>query len=243
MNDRIAMTPSRRVLVVSKNYHQRDQLVRWLASDGYDPVAVGEFKDARHQLDTHSPDLMVADVKLDAYNGLHLAIWGRGKGLSTRSILIGEPDLVLQKEAERERAAYLTPPLEQKAFLTAVAALLSSYNPARRSPRKRVMIEATVDGVLASLIDLSHEGLRLEVRHAEAITLPSFFTLHVPSYDLACRVQRVWMDRPSTARDVLCCGAVVPRNGQDQGASATWHHFVDAVPEDSGDDRRDLLSA
>ena len=45
---------------------------------------------------------------------------------------------MLQKEAERERAAYLTPPLEQKAFLTAVASLLSSYNPARRSPRKRV---------------------------------------------------------------------------------------------------------
>ena len=222
------MTTSRRVLVVSKNFHQRDQLVRWLASDGYDPVAVGEFKDARRELDAHSPDLLVADVKLDAYNGLHLAIWGRGKGLSTRSILIGEPDLVLQKEAERERAAYLTPPLEQKAFLTAVASLLSSYNPARRSPRKRVWLEATVDGVLASLVDLSYEGLRLEVRNAEAITLPSFFTLHVPAYDVACRVQRVWTGRPSTARDILWCGAVLPGTSQDAAATATWRSFVDA---------------
>jgi DNA-binding response OmpR family regulator len=242
MNHRIAMTTSRRVLVVSKNYHQRDQLVRWLASDGYEPVAVGEFKEARHELDTHSPDLLVADVKLDAYNGLHLAIWGRGKGLSTRTILIGEPDLVLQKEAERERAAYLTPPLEQKAFLAAVASLLSSYNPARRSPRKRVLLEAQVDGVRASLVDLSYEGLRLEVRNAEAITLPSFFTVHVPAHDMACRVQRVWMGRPSSARDILWCGAVLPGLSQDAAATASWRHFVDAVPE-SGDDQRDRLTA
>ena len=151
-------------------------------------------------------------------------IWPSGaaaKGSTTRSILIGEPDLVLQKEAERERAAYLTPPLEQKAFLTAVASLLSSYNPARRSPRKRVWLDATVDGVLASLVDLSYEGLRLEVPNAEAITLPSFFTLHVPSHDVACRVQRVWTGRPSTARDILWCGAVLPGTGLDAAATAS----------------------
>jgi DNA-binding response OmpR family regulator len=243
MNDRNAMTHSRRVLVVSKNYHQRDQLVRWLASDGYDPIAVGEFQDARRELDTHRPDLLVADVKLDAYNGLHLAIWGRGKGLTTRSILIGEPDLVLQKEAERERAAYLTPPLEQKAFLTAVASLLSAYKPARRSPRKKVALEVTVDGVLASLIDLSYEGLRLQVRNAQAISLPSFFTLQIPSYDVVCRVQRVWTGRPSTTPDVLWCGAVLPASSQDEATTATWRHFVDAVPEESSGAGRDLLSA
>src|SRR4029450_2046743 len=93
---------------------------------------------------------------------------------------------------------------------TAVALLLSSYNPARRSPRKRVMAEATVDGVLASVVDLSYEGLRLEVRNAEAIALPSFFTLQVPTFDLSCRVQRVWTGRPANARDVLWCGGVLP---------------------------------
>jgi CheY-like chemotaxis protein len=227
MNDRIAMTTSRRVLVVSKNFHQRDQLVRWLAADGYDPVAVGEFNQARHELDAHSPDLLVADVKLDAYNGLHLAIWGRGKGLSTRSILIGEPDLVLQKEAERERAAYLTPPLEQKTFLSAVASLLASYNPARRSLRKPVALDATVDGVMASLVDVSYEGLRLEMHNAHAIALPSFFTLMVPAYDVACRVQRVWTGRSATARDILCCGAMLP--GASLNATTTWRRFVDTV--------------
>ena len=192
-------------------------MVRWLASDGYDPVAVGEFKDARRELDAHSPDLLVSDVKLDAYNGLHLAIWGRGKGLATRSILIGEPDLVLQKEAERERAAYLTPPLEQKAFLTTVASLLSSYTPARRSPRKRVVLEATVDGVLASLVDLSYEGLRLEVRNAEAITLPSFFTLQVPTYERGVS-RPAGLDGPTVNRagcSVLRGGA--PGHGRGRG--------------------------
>jgi CheY-like chemotaxis protein len=227
------MTTSRRVLVVSKSFHQREQLVRWLVSDGYDPVAVGEFKDARRELDAHSPDLLVSDVKLDAYNGLHLAIWGRGKGLTTRSILIGEPDLVLQKEAERERAAYLTPPLEQKAFLTIVASLLSAYDPARRSPRKRVTLDVTVDGVLASLIDLSYEGLRLEVHNARDITLPPFFTLCVPSHDVAYRVQRVWTGRPPTARDILWCGAVLPVSSHDSAATANWRSFVDTVPDGS----------
>ncbi len=138
---------------------------------------------------------------------------------------------MLQKEAERERAAYLTPPLEQKAFLTAVASLLSPYNPARRSPRKRVWVDATVDGVLASLVDLSYEGLRVEVRNAEAITLPLFFTVHLPAHGIACRVQRVWSGRVSTARDVLWCGAVLQVTSEDPAAMADWRSFVDGVPE------------
>ena len=81
---------------------------------------------------------------------------------------------------------------------------------------------------VASLVDLSYEGLRLEVRNAEAITLPSFFTLHVPAYGVACRVQRVWTGRPSTARDILWCGAVLPGTSQDAAAMATWRSFVDS---------------
>jgi CheY-like chemotaxis protein len=223
------MRPPSQILVVSRNYPQRDLVHRWLVSAGYRVELAADFNGARSRLDISSPDLLVADVKLGAYNGLHLAIWSRGRSLATKTLLIGEPDRVLQKEAERERAVYVTPPLTESAFVAVVGTLLGSYNPARRSPRKRVALDATIDGVLASVVDLSHDGLCLALHNADSITLPPFFTLHVPSYDVACRVQRVWLDRPEVARGVLMCGAALPAH--DTQAAVAWRSLVDMVPE------------
>src|SRR5262245_44819119 len=106
------MRPSRRVLVVSRSAHQRDVLLGWVQSVGADlaPIVVGDFQEARAQIEASAPDLIVTDVKLGAYNGLHLVIAARGIGLRTRSILIGDEDVVLRKEAEREGATYLVAP-------------------------------------------------------------------------------------------------------------------------------------
>jgi DNA-binding response OmpR family regulator len=222
------MRPPSQILVVSRNYPQRDLVHRWLVSAGYQVELAADFDGARSRLDISSPDLLVADVKLGAYNGLHLAIWSRGRNLATKTLLIGEPDRVLQKEAERERAVYMTPPLTEQAFIAAVNGLLGSYNPARRSPRKRVALDAMVDGVLASVVDLSYEGLCLVLKNAEALTLPAFFTLHLPAYDVAYRVQRVWLNRPSAVGGILLCGASLPR--LDTETAVLWKSLVDRLP-------------
>ena len=225
------MRPPSQILVASRNYPQRDLLHRWLVSAGYHVDLAADFDDARNRLNVSSHDLLVADVKLGAYNGLHLAIWTRGRSLATRTLLIGDSDRVLQREAERERAVYLTLPLNEQAFLAAVSGILGAHSPARRSPRKRVALDAIVDGVLASVVDLSHEGLCLAMQNAEALTLPAFFTLHLPSYDVSCRVQRVWLNRPTAPGGTLFCGASLPR--LDSDTALFWKSLVDKLPEAS----------
>lgn len=223
------MSSSRRALIVSSEPGRRDELRRWVSTDGYATAAVDDFREARRELERAAPDLLVADLKLGAYNGLHLVIWARGRALKTKAILIGEADSVLQREAHREGATYLTPPLEAKPFLESVATLFASYHPARRSQRKRVCLDATVDGVLASVVELSYEGLRLELPNAEGFTLPPFLTVKVPSCDTVWRVRRVWLGPPpDDARGALMCGAALPTT--DAAALAQWRRMVDAAP-------------
>lgn len=224
------MHRGRRVLVVSGQPPRRQELNAWLTADGYDVELAPSFPSARSSIDARKPDLLVSDVKLEAYNGLHLAIWTRGRQLATQTVLIGEPDLVLQKEAEREGAVYLTPPLDERQFLTLVSEVLDAHR-SRRSPRKRVALDAVVDGVFASVVDLSYEGVCIALHNADALALPQFFTLHVPAYDVACRVQRVWTGRPVSAQNTLLCGASLPAIEGD--AAATWRHLVDSIPTSS----------
>jgi CheY-like chemotaxis protein len=224
------MSDSRTALIVSCQPHQRDQLERWLTADGYAPIVAADFREARRQLEASAPDLLVTDLKLGAYNGLHLVIWSRGRSLKTKSMLIGDPDPVLQREAQREGAAYLTAPLDAQSFLGSVATLFSWYHPARRSQRKRVCLDATVDGVLASVVDLSYEGLRLEVPNAEGFTLPPVLTVKLPSDDTVWRLTRVWLGRPAgPSRGALVCGAALPTT--DDETMALWRRMVDAVPD------------
>ena len=62
-----------------------------------------EFIKAKALLDTR-PDFLITEVKLGAYNGLHLAI--RAAGQHTPTIVIGHMDPILQREAERAEAAF-----------------------------------------------------------------------------------------------------------------------------------------
>ena len=51
------------------------------------------------------PDLLITEIRLAAYNGLHLALRARARGIS--SIVIGGPDLLFERDAERFGARYL----------------------------------------------------------------------------------------------------------------------------------------
>lgn len=216
------------VLVVSRKPPQRQTLQRWLESAGYQVLVASDFAEARHALEVYRPTLLVTDVKLNAYNGLHLAILNRGLSEGSHTLLIGDADAVLQKEADREQATYLTPPLDEQVFLAEVRRWLHAPEPRRRMPRKAAHLDATVDGVVASIVDVSYGGLRLVLQDADGVTLPRFFTLRLPAYDVSCRVRRVWTERPAGAREVLLCGAALP--SPDAASAAGWRALVDAIP-------------
>ena len=160
-----------------------------------------------------------------------VVVRGRSKRRATKSILIGELDTVLQKEAERQRAVYLVQPIEERTFLATVSTILATPIPTRRSVRKRVSIDAVVDGLFASVTDVSYEGLCLALPGAEAVTLPAFFMVHVPGQPMSYRVQRVWAGRVRHAPDTLLCGATLP--ALDTPAAAQWRALVDSIADRS----------
>src|SRR5262245_46217626 len=138
------MTPRARVLLVSAPDGVATTLVSALLATGHQPVLATDFNTGKAVLASDRPDLLITDVKLGAYNGLHLAI--RAAGQSTPAIVIGHPDPVLQGDAERQQAAYFSTPVNLQQLLDTAGKLLEASRRTRKSQRKRVFgLEAFVD--------------------------------------------------------------------------------------------------
>lgn len=218
------MTVPARVLVVSAQEERREELAAWLRCAGYRADQASTFAAARLAWNDASPDLLITDVKLQAYNGLHLAIWSRSRHATVPVLLLGDADRVLQQDAEREAVAYLVRPFDREKFLEAVAALQFARWRARRSVRQPVTLAAEIEGVSVSLRDWSPEGACIAMHDAELRSFPAYFTLHIPTWGVACRLQRVWTARPRTERRTVVCGACVA--GVDTPGAVAWRSLV-----------------
>jgi DNA-binding response OmpR family regulator len=95
----------RNVLLVAPTPELAAALVAWLAEKAFSTTHVTSFGMAKDRL-MERPSLLIAEVRLGEYNGLHLAIHAHALGIPT--IVIGEPDAVLQRDAEQLGAVYLT---------------------------------------------------------------------------------------------------------------------------------------
>jgi hypothetical protein len=196
-----------------------------LTAAGYETVVASEFGEAKALL-AKRPSLLITEIKLGPYNGLHLVI--RAQALGTPALVIGDPDPVLAADAKRQRALYLTPPLDPQRVLGLVSELLDAGGRTRRSPRKRVpVLEALANDVHARLLDVSYEGMRLEAMGAQGETLPPYFEVRLPRLNFACRVQRIWTSPSSDDHAHVWCGAAL--SAGDETARA-WRVLVDTMP-------------
>jgi DNA-binding response OmpR family regulator len=105
-----------RVLVVASSPDVAATLTGWLTSEGHETTVVRDFASAKPELDANPPDLLIAQIKLGAFNGLHLAIRARARKQIVASIVIGDDDSVLQEEARQQDVRYLTEPLDETSF-------------------------------------------------------------------------------------------------------------------------------
>ena len=97
------MIQRRRILVVAPSVQLAGRLVTWLGEARHELVMVTTFPAAMVNLGEH-PDLLITEVKLGEYNGLHLAL--RGRALGIPAIVLGS-DLQLEREATQLGATYL----------------------------------------------------------------------------------------------------------------------------------------
>ena len=126
------MVPARRILVVTRDSWREKALPVWLSAAGYEVDLVGTFAEAKTRLDER-PAAVVTDVKLGAFNGLHLAV--RAHALSIPVILIGLDDAVLEREASALNTRWLGASPTREALLSQVDHATSNAAASGDAPR------------------------------------------------------------------------------------------------------------
>jgi DNA-binding response OmpR family regulator len=114
-------------LVVDDDRQVSDLLARWLESAGYQVSTCLDFEGARRRiLNENGPPVLVVDVRLEGYNGIHLAILARQLRPDSRVVVLtGWDDPVLRQEARACGAAYLCKPLDAEKLLAAIEATIT----------------------------------------------------------------------------------------------------------------------
>ena len=199
-----------------------------LSEDGHLVAAVSSLDEAKKLLDSVTPDVLVADIRLDAYNGLQLAIRSRLDHPNLPVIITNAlPDAIFEAEAKRHGAMFVAAPLDNPDFLRivrmAVAQSRRTQPAIRRWSRKQVAGTVNVNAadVLAQIIDMSHGGVRLAFdRQAD---IPPVFDITLPQVGITVKAHRVWTGQSFTT-DELWCGAEL-----EETATPSWLNFVDSL--------------
>jgi CheY-like chemotaxis protein len=220
-----------RVLVVNADPVARSDMERMLSTAGNLVTAVAEFDEAQQRLVYAPPDLLVTGVRLGAHNGLHLVLRTHAEHPDTPAIIVHTSrDAVLETEAMNAGATFVTTPIEEDYFVSLVEDLLAgtpsqpSSTVPRRWPRKQVEVFARVGDNLATVVDVSYGGLRLEIGTIDH-PISRLATIDIPSLG-ALPVHPVWA-RGGGALGRWWCGAEV--DAADAHASDVWRRFVDSL--------------
>ena len=96
--------PGHKFLVVAPTTSLASALVSWLGESPNELVLSNTYAGAKLQL-TARPDVLITEVKLGEYNGLHLALRGQAAGIPT--IVLGPMDHGFEREAEQLGATYV----------------------------------------------------------------------------------------------------------------------------------------
>ena len=154
-----------RVLLVFKTATIGKLLFGWFADAGYDVALVTSFESAKAQLQSEL-DLLVSEIRLGDYNGLHLA--SRAQARQVPAIVLGDADVVLERDAQHMEIPYVQLDVDRDYLLT-MAAHLTADRPERsypepvslptRSRRDRLAFVSSAD-----LVPVSARDMKLRTR-------------------------------------------------------------------------------
>jgi hypothetical protein len=221
----MSMSTRPRVLVATPHKIEREMLADWLVTEGMEPVPLSSAVMAVHGLGSRTHDLLIADAGFAFAEGVLAATRSR-----VPAIVIGDGAGADEARASRHNAMFVSRPVDQAALLCAVSLALVDGRTQRRSPRKAIgRCAVTVDGVPSFLIDVSNEGLRLELPRRGGPSPSPIFIVNVPVLGVALSVQRVWVSSaPPSSGGAAWCGATLARNSSR--AEYGWRSFVASVP-------------
>jgi DNA-binding NtrC family response regulator len=95
--------------------------VSGLANGGFHITVAESFLEAKTLIDKQPPAVLITDIRLREYNGLHLVLRGKAARPDMAAIVVTTfADPVLQAEAERMNATFILKPTTRQEFLAAV---------------------------------------------------------------------------------------------------------------------------
>lgn len=205
---------------------------RNLLSPFFDVVGLaGSFADATEALGAAPPRVLVCESRLREYHGLHLALWTRVRHPEVRSILVGEPDAVLERDTAVINVSYVSSG-DLADVVHAALEAAEREQPRRRWMRRPLTADLAIDvaGRPARVLDMSYGGLRFEMPSPPARddededddALP----IAIPQFDLITRATRRWTTAAATPGSLLCGVAL---GEEDARPGSRWRVVVDAV--------------
>jgi len=215
-----------KVLIVDDDQPTRAGLAMLLMDAGYEVITAGTVPTAIKMLTDEHPDLLLVDIRLNEYNGLHLVAM-RPEPIPA-VVLTGYADPSIEADARRLGAEFLLKPIEPAVLTALVKRLLSEgrLGPPvpRRWPRKPVVrdVFVDIDHTTARMLDVSYGGVCVELHRSAGAGPPGVFTMIVPPADLSVPVEVVWSRRRDAT--TWLCGGTVSEND-----FSNWRTVVDAM--------------
>jgi CheY-like chemotaxis protein len=185
------------------------------------------FPLAKSALVETRPDVLVTQVRLSEFNGIHLALWGRGRLPSLRVVIVGQSDPNLETEARTSGFFYLRYSDEQ-AIVQATLEAIAREHPRRRWQRKQLPLSLAghIDGTPALVLDVGYGGLRMQVLgpfHAEP---DSRLPVNIPALEVDVETTCRWVTSDKASGSYACGVSLAEA---DTHAGSRWRALVDAL--------------
>jgi DNA-binding response OmpR family regulator len=217
------------IIVVGADEHVLRRTEALLSEHAYLVGIASSFVEGQALLKSVTPDLLIADLRLDDFNGLQLAIHSHLYHPDVAVIVTSaHGDSYAEGEAKRHGAAFIIDPLENPDFLPCVRAELAgrrgAEKPMRRWFRNSVAGQVPVNAAngRAHIVDVSYGGVRLAFGSPRVI--PAMFDIRLPGDGVTMQAHYVWTR--SAADRQFYCGAELAEDAADP-----WREFVDVLQE------------
>jgi hypothetical protein len=215
-----------RIIIALSDRAESSVLADWLASDGFEPIRRPTPHSAVEEMRSRPYDVLIADASTNGRPPLRAE--GRLRRAATPAILIGNT-APQRGEAVTTLPMYLARPLDRAVLNCYVTMAILEGSPLRRSERKLVTaLAAVVNGVPAQILDVSVEGVRIEMLREKRAALPPYFTVRVPLMGVGVNVRRVWACAARGPAPTLWYGGSLLPNRPS--ALQGWKSLIETVP-------------
>ena len=219
------MSERPRIIIALSDRAESAVLADWLAEDGFEPVRRPTPQTAVEEMRSRPYDVLIGEASVNGRPPLRAE--GRLRRAGTPAILVGNT-APQRGETVTSQPMYLARPLERTVLNCYINMAILEGSPLRRSERRLVnALAATVNGVPAHILDVSVEGVRIEMVREKRAALPPYFTVRVPMLGVGVNVRRVWARAASGSPNLWYGGSLLPnRTSALQG----WKSLIETIP-------------